>query len=97
MEFLVCQFLLGHQPKSDLVLPYETNEIIYVKGFENKDQIYYKLSEMKDLKLVEELSTKESFAEEIQAKLIEIAEQKEDSEAFSIFEVCRQVNSEKIF
>ncbi|MCI8481623.1 MAG: hypothetical protein HFJ27_00575 [Clostridia bacterium] len=31
------------------IVEYETNEIIYVKGFEIKNQTYYKLSEMKDI------------------------------------------------
>ncbi len=33
------------------VVNYDTNEIIYVKGFEANHQTYYKLSEMKNLKL----------------------------------------------
>lgn len=33
------------------VVNYNTNEIIYVKGFETNNQTYYKLSEMKNLKL----------------------------------------------
>lgn len=33
------------------IVNYDTNEIIYVKGFKQKDQTYYKLSEMKNLKV----------------------------------------------
>lgn len=33
------------------IVNYDTNEIIFVKGFEEKDHTYYKLSEMKNLKL----------------------------------------------
>lgn len=33
------------------IVNYDSNEIIYVKGFEEKDHTYYKLSEMKNLKL----------------------------------------------
>ena len=40
---------------SGYIVNYETNEIIYVKGFENKDKTYYKLSEMKDLKVDEDV------------------------------------------
>lgn len=31
------------------IVNYETEEIIYVRGFENEDRTYYKLSETKDL------------------------------------------------
>ncbi len=44
---------------SGYIVNYETNEIIYVKGFENKDKTYYKLSEMKDLKVDEEVAEQE--------------------------------------
>lgn len=40
---------------SGYIVNYETNEIIYVKGFETKDKTYYKLSEMKNLKVEEEV------------------------------------------
>ena len=40
---------------SGYIVNYETNEIIYVKGFEAKDKTYYKLSEMKDLKVDEDV------------------------------------------
>lgn len=33
------------------IVDYETNEIIYVKGFEANNQVYYKLSQMKELKV----------------------------------------------
>jgi Tfp pilus assembly protein PilE len=33
------------------IVNYDTNEIIYVKGFEANNQTYYKLSEMKDLNI----------------------------------------------
>lgn len=33
------------------VVNYDTNEIIYVNGFETKGETYYKLSEMKNLKI----------------------------------------------
>lgn len=33
------------------IVNYDTNEIIYVKGFEANNQKYYKLSEMKNLKV----------------------------------------------
>lgn len=39
------------QIEDGYIVNYETNEIIYVKGFEANKQTYYKLSEMKDLKL----------------------------------------------
>lgn len=32
---------------------YENEEVIYVKGFKNGDKVYYKLSDMKDLKVEE--------------------------------------------
>ncbi len=40
---------------SGYIVNYETNEIIYVKGFETKDKTYYKLSEMKNLKVDKEM------------------------------------------
>lgn len=33
------------------IVNYETDEIIYVKGFEANNQVYHKLSEMKELKV----------------------------------------------
>lgn len=39
------------QIEDGYIVNYDTNEIIYVKGFEANKQTYYKLSEMKDLKL----------------------------------------------
>lgn len=33
------------------IVEYETNEIIYVKGFQTNNQTYYKLSEMKDVNI----------------------------------------------
>jgi Tfp pilus assembly protein PilE len=33
------------------VVNYDTNEVIYVKGFEANNQTYYKLSEMKDIEV----------------------------------------------
>lgn len=39
------------QIEDGYIVNYDTNEIIYVKGFDANKQTYYKLSEMKDLKL----------------------------------------------
>lgn len=36
------------------IVNYETEEVIYVKGFEANGQTYYKLSEMKELKIEQE-------------------------------------------